>query len=96
MARRRKVGLVIFHPERPRFVEGARVCVGEGSGIDSGRCGVVASYRAVKTDGRGIPTNIPGAYSEVDRKREVPVRLDDGRLILMFKNRLHAPARKGG
>ena len=40
---------------------GDRVRVSQGSGIDSGKEGVVAHPSEVKTDGRGIPTNISGA-----------------------------------
>jgi hypothetical protein len=69
---------------------GTRVQVSVGdSGIDSGEVGTVVSSREVKTDGRGIPTNVEGAYDRVDWTRETAVKLDNGRLITMFNNRLH-------
>ena len=71
------------------FPTGVRVKVSDGSGLDSNKTGTVVSPREVKTDGRGIPTNIEGAYDQVDWKKEVAVRLDDGSLITMFKNRLN-------
>ena len=86
--RTRRSGRTFAGIGNAKFRIGQRVCVSEGSGIDSGRCGVIVSPREVVTDGRGIPRNIPGAYSEMDLSRERPVRLDNGRLILMFKNRL--------
>jgi hypothetical protein len=48
----------------------------------------------IKTDGHGVPMNIRGAYSPVDMKKEVPVLLDSGELITMFKNRLRHVGRK--
>jgi len=65
-----------------------RVIVTHGSGTTSGKTGTVVSPREVKTDGRGIPTNIQGAYHPVDWDAEVAVRLDDGELITMYKERL--------
>lgn len=77
------------------FREGDRVEVVGLSGIDSGKQGVVVSRREVKTNGRGVPTNIAGAYQPVDWNKEVAVRLDDGSLITMFKNRLDKVAHSG-
>lgn len=74
--------------ESTRFKVGDRVSVTHGSGVDSGKAGTVVNPREVKTDGRLVPTNIRGAYKPVDWKREVAVRLDNGELITMFKNRL--------
>ncbi len=68
---------------------GARIEVVQFSGLDSGKTGVIVSPSEVKTRGDGVPTNIPGAYKPVDWKREVAVRLDNGELITMFKNRLN-------
>jgi NADPH-dependent glutamate synthase beta subunit-like oxidoreductase len=48
-----------------------RVIVTHGSGTTSGKTGTVVSPREVKTDGRGIPTNIQGAYHPVDWDAEV-------------------------
>ena len=53
---------------------GDRVKVSGGSGLDSGKEGVVVHSREVKTDGRGVPTNIKGAYKPVDHTREHVIR----------------------
>lgn len=71
-----------------RYRPGDRVEVAINSGIDSGKSGTVENPRAVRTDGRGIPTNVDGAYDKPDWRIEVPVRLDDGSLILMEMSRL--------
>ena len=70
------------------FKPGDKVKVSQGSGLDSGKVGVVVSPQLIKTDGRGIPTNIQGAYKPVDWKKEVPIKFSDGTLTTMFKNRL--------
>ncbi len=70
------------------FWHGARVVIHHGSGVDSGKTGVIVHPREVKTDGRGIPTNIPGSYSPMNWAEEVAIRLDNGELTRMFKNRL--------
>lgn len=70
------------------FYIGAKVQVADLSGIDSNKKGTVVSPNMVKTDGRGVPTNVSGAYKPVDWSREVAVQLEDGELITMFKNRL--------
>lgn len=71
---------------------GTRVRVAAGSGLDSGKTGRIVRPSEVKTDGRGIPTNVQGAYKPVDWKREVAIRLDDGTLITMFKVSVHSLA----
>ena len=79
----------ILSVRRPKL--GMRVRVVVGSGVDSGKAGVIVGWSQVKTDGRGKPTNIQGEYWTASMSRErgmVPVRLDNGELILMFKNRL--------
>lgn len=87
---------IVTHSPAPRsnpyrmargFRPGMRVQV-SGGGVDNGKVGTVVDWSEVRTNGRGIPTNIPGAYSPPDRKKEVPVRLDSGVLITMFTNRL--------
>lgn len=70
------------------FRLGMKVQVSDGSGLDSNKMGTVVSPREVKTDGRGTPTNVSGAYKPVDWSRETAVRLEDGSLITMFNNRL--------
>jgi len=68
--------------------EGDRVKISGGSGVLSGKEGVVVDKKTVKTDGRGIPTNVEGAYKPVDWNKEVAIRLDDGEIVTMFKNRV--------
>ena len=70
-----------------KFRPGACVRVADLSGVDSGKYGIVVDRREVRTGPRGIPL-IPGAYKPVDWQKEVAVRLSDGELITMFKNRL--------
>mgnify|MGYP001606217118 CR=1 FL=1 len=74
------------------FRVGTIVRVSEGSGLASNRLARVVDWREVKTDGRGIPTNIDGAYRPIDRntrKTETPIRyLDSEELDLMYNNRL--------
>jgi len=68
--------------------EGSRVKVAINSGLNSDKTGVIVGQRYVKTDGRGTPTNIPGAYKPVDWNVESAVMLDNGQLITMFNDRL--------
>jgi len=80
-------------PKRKRrhrytFTPGTRVQVSGGSGIDSDKQGVIVDRSEVETDGRGIPTNISGAYKPIDWQEQVAVRLDNGSLITMYKDRL--------
>jgi len=70
------------------FKPGDEVEIAINSGVDSGKRGTVVSQQEVKVDGRGVPSNVEGAYKEVDWKKEVAIRLDDGELITMFKNRV--------
>ena len=72
----------------PKFHKGKRVKVTGGSGLDSDKVGTVVCNRKVKTDYRGVPTNVEGAYHPVDWTKEVAVELDEGRLITMYKSRL--------
>lgn len=73
---------------RQKLRPGDYVEVVHGSGLDSGKRGKVVDRSAVKTDGRGVPTNVDGAYKPVDWKAEVAVQLDDGSLITIYKERL--------
>ena len=70
-----------------KFPVGTRVKVVEGSGLDSGKIGTVMDVRDVRIRGDGVPL-LEGAYSPVDWKKEVPIKMDDGTKISMFKNRL--------
>lgn len=71
-----------------RFNKGDRVKISDGSGVISGKTGVIVDKSAVKTDGRGIPTNVQGAYKPVDWSKEVAIKLDNGDIETMFKNRV--------
>jgi hypothetical protein len=67
---------------------GNKVEISQGSGIDSGKIGVVVGPGKVKTNGRGIPTNIPGAYAPINWQSEVVIEFPDGSLSIMDKNRV--------
>jgi hypothetical protein len=76
----------------PRLVPGMHVRVSEGSGLDSGRTGVIIDQREfqreIGTNERMVP-NISGHYKPVDWTRQMAVRYDDdGSLDTMFKDRL--------
>lgn len=71
---------------------GAEVRIAEGTGVDSGKLARVVGPDEVATDGRGVPTNVEGAYKPVDWSRDVAVRLADGRLIIVPKARLTSAA----
>ncbi|MFH2111684.1 MAG: hypothetical protein ABIJ47_10555 [Candidatus Bathyarchaeota archaeon] len=73
-----------------RLKAGDRVKVTVGSGLDSGKTVTIVNRGRVKVDGGAVPTNIEGAYQPIDWSKEAVVRLDDGRLISMYKNRLKA------
>jgi len=74
-----------------RLKVGDRVRVSEGSGLESGVTGTIVSMwefnSNIGTNERGVP-NIEGYYKPVDWSREVPLKLDDGSYITMFKNRV--------
>ena len=80
----------ILDAKNIKLQPGVRVKVVDGSGIDSNKTGIIVSPREVRTNGSGVPINVQGAYKPVDWKREFAVKLDDGELITMFKNRLYA------
>lgn len=78
-----------YKPTNPLNLKpGSRVKVTQGSGLDSNKEGIVIPPNMVKTNDRGVPINVNGAYKPVDWKREVAIKLDDGEIITMFKNRL--------
>lgn len=63
------------------FKTGQRVRVSHCSGIDSGKTGVVMP--------NAIHSRVhDGSYTNFNAYREHVVRLDDGQLIRMFRNRL--------
>lgn len=83
-------------PDQPRYAHvgsgkhmaGDKVSVIFGTGIASGKTGTVVSSSEIKTDGRGIPTNVEGAYKPVDWKRETAIRYDDGKYDTLEHGRL--------
>jgi len=68
-----------------KFYIGQRVVLSPNAGINSNKAGTIVDPSEVKTDGRGIPTNVQGAYKPVEWKKEVAIRLDTGEIITMFK-----------
>ena len=70
------------------YKPGIKARISGGSGIDSDKIITIVDRSLVKTDGRGIPTNVSGAYKPVDWSREVAIQYEDGSIGTMFKNRL--------
>lgn len=66
------------YTSRFRPQPGNKYRLSEGSGVGSGQTVRTVSRDRIKTDGRGIPTNVEGAYKPVDWKREVAVQFEDG------------------
>lgn len=62
--------------------------ISHGSGIDSGKVVTIVDKSNIKTDGRGAPTNVSGAYKPIDWNKEVAIKYVDGTFGTMFKNRL--------
>jgi len=79
---------MIDRSRRKTYRPGTMVRIEQCSGVDSNKTGVIVPWSEVRYNGRGVPSNIPGAYSPPDRKAEAPVRLDNGNLITMFKERV--------
>ena len=72
-----------------RYIIGTPVQVKDGNGVDSGKTGFLVSLAEVQVDGRGVPTNVEGAYKPVDWKREVAIKVDvTGEIILAFKGHI--------
>jgi hypothetical protein len=72
-----------------KFNVGDKVQITPGSGIDSDKKGVIVDKKEVKTDGKDVPSNLANnPYKPVDWSKEEAVKLEDGSLITMFKNRL--------
>lgn len=84
---------------------GAKAKIAGGSGTDSNKTVTIVDKSNIKTDGRGIPTNVSGAYKPIDWSKEVAIQYEDGKFGTMFKNRLqpinfnqqsHAPEMRVG
>jgi len=72
-----------------KFNIGDRVVISGGSGLFSDEMGIIVPSREIKTDYRGVPINVINKhYKPVDWSKEVVVKLDNGDLITMFKNRV--------
>ena len=71
---------------RPKIGDSAKIS--EGSGPDSGKEVTIVHPSKIKTDGRGVPTNVSGAYKPIDWSKEHAVQYADGSYGTMFKNRL--------
>jgi len=79
-----------IEPESEEMTE-SKVQIMNGSGVDSGKKGTLMTKqefnKQVKTDGRGVP-KLTGHYKPVDWNKEVAIKLDNGEIITMFKNRV--------
>ena len=54
---------------------GDKIEILPGSGVSSSKkYATVISKSEIKTDGKGVPTNIPGAYKAIDWKKEIPIK----------------------
>lgn len=76
----------------PKLKVGDRVQISGGSGLSSDQLGVIVSseefMKEVGVNERGVP-KIDGYYKPVDWTKEYAIRLDDGSVITMYKNRVN-------
>lgn len=72
-----------------RFKVGDKVKVSDGSGPASGKTATVVDKSKIKINGRGIPTNVQGAYKPVNWSKEVAIEYDGGKFDTIYKNRIH-------
>lgn len=70
------------------FSPGTKVQVAGGSGLNSDKKGVIVDKSKIKTDDKNIPTNCEGHYKPVNWDKEVAIKLDNGKFITMYKNRV--------
>lgn len=68
--------------------------ISPGSGIDSGKTVTIVDKSKIKTDGRGVPTNVSGAYKPIDWKKEVAVQFEDGTFGTVPSNRLQTASQR--
>jgi hypothetical protein len=80
--------LKILTEKKVVLTPGTKVQVSGGSGLDSDKKGTIVDRSKIKTDNKGIPTNCEGNYKPVDWDKEVAIKLDNGKFITMFKNRV--------
>lgn len=57
-------------------------------GTMSNKVVTVVDQKEIKTDGRGVPINVSGAYKEANYKTHVPVKTRDGKFSLIPKKNL--------
>jgi len=74
--------------ESSTFNIGDRVKISDGSGTLSNKKGTVIDRKKVRIGDRGVPKDVSGAYKAVDWSKEVALKMDDGSIETMFKNRL--------
>jgi hypothetical protein len=68
---------------------GTKVKIADLSGVYSNREGTIVDKTKIKTDGKGIPTNVDNnPYKPVDWSKESAVEFKDGKLITMFNERI--------
>jgi len=73
-----------------RLHVGEKVKICGGSGVNSGKVGIVIPRSQVPTKqtSGGIIPDLPGYYKPVDWAQEIPLRLEDGKIITMYEERL--------
>lgn len=54
-------------------------------GVNRNRPAVVVDRSLIKLSGRGIPTNVPGAYDQPNWTNDIPIRFEDGTFDLVAK-----------
>jgi len=63
---------------REAINHGDEVQISDHYGLDRRQRGIVLHPSKVRTNGRGVPTDVPGAYKPVDHKKEHVVKLHNG------------------
>jgi hypothetical protein len=63
---------------REAINHGDEVQISDHYGLDRRQRGIVLHPNKVRTNGRGVPTDVPGAYKPVDHKKEHVVKLHNG------------------
>lgn len=70
-----------------RIRNGMKVVVCDGSGLDSGRKGIVLNPLGYSQD--FIKRNEPGRYHPFDNRTECLIQDSNGKIFTMFNNRLN-------
>jgi hypothetical protein len=71
-----------------KFEIGSKAKVSDGSGLASNKIVTIVDRSKIKTDGRGVPLNVDGAYKPVDWSSEIAIQFEDGSFGTMHKSRL--------